>query len=726
MAHPDTQESRLLCSANGLIDKLVARRTNVDSARLSLLEAVVCYKTGFRIDEYRSVTGFSDHHDWDKADVACLAAVIEDIDMPFALALAGLSRIDEGELKTKRNGAVYTDFRLATYLADKVMQNYDGGAIIDPACGTAIVLAACAECAHRNNGDARSIVSSSLYGVDQSPNAIRGSFLVLASFLRERIELEQLVSHFACLDSLAMAEALPSHFGLEGFTLVVGNPPWERVRPSRNEYARECGLTVSYGAELDELPNGYEQHRAESKNRAALLSKKYNLKGGMDLYRAFLRLSIDICRDGGIVMLYLPAGLIRSKSLAPERELVLNDFAHASMTVFTNRPKFFRIDSRFKFVLAALCGKGKPKASEGVSFTYCDASPERVSEISSVRLADDLFNDASNELGAPEVKTDAEATVLRSIWNHGTRMDKHPLFGGIQPVRELDMTLDRWRFKRLAELDGRDDIFPLIEGRMVSPYRCGCKRYLSGSGRSARWAAVPHGASDTTPQFVLASCDLDEALIERANHPRIGYCDIAGQTNERAMQAAIIPPGCVCGNKVPTICYENDEIALLWLGIANSFVFDWVIRRYITTTINFFILKNLPFPNLDLNSEFARGIVDAARRIVEMERCGTPWGEEDRWTYANLRANIDAWALRAYGLQPADLQTIIDDFPLVDQENAKACGGARPTIELLAAYVRGDDSLAAHITSEYKHEAMPYASNEYMRELPCISHGRCD
>ena len=726
MAHPDTQESKLLCSANGLINKLISRSSNADSTRLSLLEAVVCYKTGFKIEEYRTVTGFSDQRDWDEADVASLTAVIENIEMPFALALSGLARIDEGELKTKRNGAVYTDFRLATYLADKVMRNYSGGAVIDPACGTAIVLAACADSFRLSDGDVRTFVSSSLYGVDQSPNAVRGSLLVLASFLCERDELEQLVSHFACLDSLATAEALPRHFGLDGFAFVVGNPPWERVRPSRNEYARECGLTISYGAELGELPKGYEQHRTESKNRAALLSKKYNLKGGMDLYRAFLRLSIDICHDGGTVMLYLPAGLIRSKSLAPERGLILNDFAQANMAVFTNRSKFFRIDSRFKFVLAALCGKGEPRAAEGVGFTYCTANPERVVEISNVLITDDFFNDISSELGAPEVKTDAEATVLRSIWRHGTRMDKHPLFGRVQPLRELDMTLDRWRFKHRIELDGHDNVFPLIEGRMVSPYRCGCKKYLSGSGRSAKWTTAPHGTSDISPQFLIASSDLDEALIERAKHPRIGYCDIAGQTNERAMQAAVIPSGCVCGNKVPTICYESAEIALLWLGIANSFVFDWMIRRYITTTINFFILKNLPFPNLDLSDELSRRIVDAARRIVEMEQCGTPWNEEQRWVYANLRASIDAWVLRAYGLRPDDLQTIVNDFPLVDQENAKACSGTRPTIELLSAYVRDDDTMAARITSEYRHEAMPYASNEYMRELACGNRGRCD
>lgn len=716
MAHPDTQEKKLLSKANDFIAGAIPQGVNDAVARLSLLEAVVCYKTGFQIEEYRNVTGFAEHFDWGQSEVLKLTRIIEDIDMPLPLALAGLARIDGGELETKRNGAVYTDFRLAIYLAETAMQKYESGPVIDPACGTAIVLAACANYVRDKEGTAHTFVSKSLYGADLSAHAVRGSLLVLATFLGERAELELLVSHFACMDSLAAGEALSRYFGLEHFELVVGNPPWERVRPSRSEFARERGLSMSYGAELKKLPDGYERHRAESKDRAALLAKKYNLKGGADLYRAFFRLSINICRENGTVILYLPAGLIRSKTLAPEREVALANFAKTDIAVFTNRSKFFSIDSRFKFVLATLCGKGKVRHSDGVTFMYCSATAERVVEESSVLISDDFFCDKSNELGAPEVKTDREVAVLQTIWRHGIRMAEHPLFGGIRPLRELDMTLDRWRFKRSAELTECDEFLPLIEGRMVSSYRCGAKKYLGGAGRSAKWATTSCGTSDIVSQFYIAPSDLDDSLIERTQYPRVGYCDIAGQTNERAMQAAPIPSDCVCGNKVPTLLYKDDGVAMLWLGIANSFTFDWLVRRYITTTINFFILNNLPLPIIDLSDEWSKEIVRAVRCVVELERIGSSWGEDERWSYACCRARIDACVFRAYGLQPADLQTIVDDFPLVDQENAKVCNGIRPTIELFSAYVREDENMVARLVSECGQKAMPYASNEYIRE----------
>ena len=44
------------------------------------------------------------------------------------------------ELETKKKGSVYTDFRLAAYLAQTVMPGYSGGAILDPSCGSSILL----------------------------------------------------------------------------------------------------------------------------------------------------------------------------------------------------------------------------------------------------------------------------------------------------------------------------------------------------------------------------------------------------------------------------------------------------------------------------------------------------------------------------------------------------------------------------------------------------------
>ena len=717
MAHPVTVESKKLEQACGLVDSFANRHKDPSRARLSLLEAVACRYSGMPVDVYRTTTGYDDGIDVDEGYVDGLVAAIDTCGVPTAMALSSLARIEESEVETKRNGAVYTDFRLAKYLAVTVASKYTGGPIIDPSCGTSIVLAACAGELGNQYGGTEAFVIQNLYGIDLSPLAIRGSLLALATYVRDETGLRLLVAHFACKDSLELGSSIPGFFGLEAFGAVVGNPPWERVRPSRNEFAREHGVVVDYGTELSELPAGYEQHRDASRALSTRLSKAYGLKGGMDLYRAFLNLSIGICAQDGCVALYLPAGLIRSKSLAPVRSYIVSEFREVGLSVFMNHARYFAIDSRFKFVLAVLGEKRSGSNADGVHFCYCTANDDGVIVSSELMLDKTLFNDVSGELGAPEVKTEAEAETLKRIWQHAERMANHKLFGGVQPVRELDMTLDKHLFKKREQVNETAVVIPLIEGRMVSQYRCGCKEYLSGAGRSAKWGAVPVGSSRISPQFYVEEADLEPLHAIRMKRRRIGFCDIAGQTNERAMQAAFVPAGCACGNKVPTLLFDDDDAAMLWLGVANSFVFDWIVRRYITTTINFFILENLPFPSINLESVLAQSIIGCVRRITEMENGDDGWGWDELWAYALERANLDALEFDAYGLNVGEMDTILADFPLVDQVNARLTGGLRPTIQLVRAHVMGDKGAIDEVKNACVRGAMPYVPNEHMRSM---------
>ncbi len=99
--------------------------------------------------------------------------------------------------------------------------------------------------------------------------------------------------------------------------------------------------------------------------------------------------------------------------------------------------------------------------------------------------------------------------------------------------------------------------------------------------------------------------------MKRVRNPRAGYCDIAGQTNERAMMSAAIPAGVVCGNKVPTIIFpgkEGEKRLYFFVGVTNSFVFDWILRRVLSTTVNYFLLFSLPMPKAELENRLLHNL----------------------------------------------------------------------------------------------------------------------
>jgi len=162
---------------------------------------------------------------------------------------------------------------------------------------------------------------------------------------------------------------------------------------------------------------------------------------------------------------------------------------------------------------------------------------------------------------------------------------------------------------------------------------------------------------------------------------RIGFCDITGQTNERSLMAALIPTGVVCGNKVPTITFPLDpseERLLLWTGIANSLPFDWMLRRVVTTTVNYFVLLGIPLPRIRKESLPGRKIIEATRRLSEID--GSLMLVRSGLEIADLRAQIDVAVAMAYGLDYDEVDLMLQDFPLLDRGQPPLPGEERSTV----------------------------------------------
>jgi hypothetical protein len=69
------------------------------------------------------------------------------------------------------------------------------------------------------------------------------------------------------------------------------------------------------------------------------------------------------------------------------------------------------------------------------------------------------------------------------------------------------------------------------------------------------------------------------------------------------------------------------------------------------------------------------------RKITRLQHSKNP----DGWQYASLRAQLDARILTAYGAKESDVQTILADFPLIDQRGRRSLAGnvLEPTKDLI-------------------------------------------
>jgi hypothetical protein len=241
-------------------------------------------------------------------------------------------------------------------------------------------------------------------------------------------------------------------------------------------------------------------------------------------------------------------------------------------------------------------------------------------------------------------------------------------------MREVDMGTDRGLFSE------GDYGLPVFEGRMIDAYDYRAKGNVSGRGRSAEWEDMTFGstAKRIQPQWRILPEKIPDKLGARIDRYRIGFGDIASPTNQRGLIAALLPGACVSGHSVPTIEFPGTEpeYLLLWIGIANSFAMDFLVRPKVSLHMTYTVMDSLPFPRAFLETPAAREIVQRVFGLCavgpEMQAFREAGANSGLWSSsvgivedpdrrAVLAAEIDVLVAReVYGLKKDEMLYILD------------------------------------------------------------------
>ena len=288
--------------------------------------------------------------------------------------------------------------------------------------------------------------------------------------------------------------------------------------------------------------------------------------------------------------------------------------------------------------------------------------------------------------------------------------------------------LNRWRNAAGAEA------VPLYEGKMVQMFDHRAADVVVNAANLHR-AAQPESISIVekqnvdrypVPQYFVQATDTSSNPHDWA----VGFKEISAPTNARSMIAMVLPKAGF-GNKVP-ILVPQEEHAVLAVRTAaliaanfNSFGFDFVLRQKLQgQTINLFILEQLPviaserftqtlpapftaamrkarlmnghhanptvadfvIPQVLALSYTAHDLAPFARDLgyVDAEGEVLPpfvWDEDER--RARMAA-LDAVFFWLYGLDADDAAYIMDSFPIVREQDERACGHYRTRTDVLA------------------------------------------
>jgi hypothetical protein len=410
----------------------------------------------------------------------------------------------------------------------------------------------------------------------------------------------------------------PDMMARGGFDVVLGNPPWDTMSPDAKEFFSPHDGQVRFMspddqkariAELLKAPGLAEAwdvycHRLYALASFFKESGRYKLfaegnlgKGDFNIYRMFTELALRATRPQGRAAQFVPENLYNGANAAAIRRYLFDECRLDRLVAFENTRKvWFDIDTRAKFCLYVAAPGGKTatfRAAFGVNST------EKLAALSAglpIEMPVSLVEEFSPEAFAiAEVAHPSDIVISRKLYA------RLPKFGAELPgsatreyMREIDMGNDREDFE-----DDPEGV-PLYEGRMVDLFDHRAKMYVSGRGRSAVWQELPFGSATKGigPQWRITHANIPDKVATRWQEYRIGFCDVASPTNQRALVAALIPHGTICGDKVPTVLFRplDDRLMLLWLGIANSFCLDFLARKKVALKMSYTLMDSLPLP----------------------------------------------------------------------------------------------------------------------------------
>lgn len=431
------------------------------------------------------------------------------------------------------------------------------------------------------------------------------------------------------------------------FSGLIGNPPWNNVKPHRVEFVMkhpemfEGGVSrfSVMGKELDKLFNDkikdtqvqsmWNQYTSSIYNLSKFIRKSYLLQGSGDtsLQKTFLEKFMTLTKDAFAIL--VPSNFHTDQGTLELRREIFNNWQLNEMISFENRRRvWFDMESRFKFDMLTVT---KQKTGKPFKARFY------VSEWEDIESAFDYPTDLIAELspivlGVTEFRSREDIDIIKRI------RGKHLLLSqiGLKISSEFHETNDKYLF----HTECGPDMLPLYSGRMIHQYNnqfANNEFYVSEEeGRSALISSQAKSVRDRLKNDSLPIPAYD-TIVEMINRrellmdyetERLVIRSFARSNDERTLIASIVPKGVFLTNMLTyfdpfLISLENGKVVqsnrgdqlYYLLALLNSFVLDYYIRQRVSAALNFFFIYELPIP--DASEQFRNRIITLAKNLMK-------------------------------------------------------------------------------------------------------------
>ena len=556
--------------------------------------------------------------------------------------------------------------------------------------------------------------------------------------------------------------AFPDVFARGGFDVVLGNPPWERLKLQEQEFfarrepaiakARNAAARKKLIAALPATDPGLwrEWTRAtriaQGQSHFVRQSGRYPLcgKGDINTYALFAEHNWRVLAPRGCAGFIAPGGIVTDDSTKEYFQALLDRSKLASVYHFENESLLFKgLHHAYRFVLLTI--RQSPTAD---LVFFARRTVDLDEQQRHFELTPTDFSTLNpNTRTCPTFRSNRDANIGLAIyrragvlWREGDS-DGNPW--GLRFLRMFDMANDSGHFRTRAELVSagwrvvedrfeldREEMMPLYEAKMIHQFDHRFGSYEGQSEAQANQGKLPEldhiahadASRVTRPRYWVRADEVGERLDGAWDRSwLLGWRDITGATVIRTVIPCVLPISAVGDTFLLMMPSTDPQLVAGLYANLSSLAFDYCARQKVGGVhLKYFTMKQLPaFRPNEYHMPTPWALSTRIRdwllpRVLELtytawnlkgfaEDCGDNgppfiWDPDRRF---QLRCEIDAAFFHLYGLSRDDADYILDTFPVLARSEEREHGEYRTKRVVLETY----DELATAVA-----HGMPYNS----------------
>lgn len=517
--------------------------------------------------------------------------------------------------------------------------------------------------------------------------------------------------------------AFPQVFAQGGFDCVLGNPPWEHIELKEEEFFTQHHPDVakaknkaertqriqwlSEGMLAKHLFPEIPHSEVEAENEKLIFNKYQVAKRTLDASSVFAHVSGDeggrypltgtgrvntyalfsesisqMTSTQGRAGFIVPTGIATDDSTKAFFGNISQTGTLVSLYDFENREAIFEsVHRSYKFCLLTL---GQATKAEFVFFAT------QVSQVYDSRRRFSLTPEEfrlinPNTLTCPVFRSERDAELTKKLYFAAPVLINENLKdGNLWGISFMQGTHNMSSDSHLFQDAPGEQLLPLYEAKMIHQFDHRWATYSGSDSRDSNINEKQDAIFEVTPRYWIKLENVKNELDKKlwGKQWLFGWRGIARNNDERSVISSIFPYSGI-GNSAHILIF-NDAILTSKVSafVANSscLVLDFIARQKIGgANFNFYLPKQLPFfPPSTYDEVCLSFIVPRVLELTYTSNSLKDWAKDlsfegspfkfDPERRALLRAELDAYYAKLYGLTRDELRYILDPADVMGED----------------------------------------------------------